>query len=122
MRTLEGVEVGYIESLHVVVETFTTTGYGEDANPWSTDGMYLLMMVMQFTGVALIFTTLPPFLIPLVGELESMDTDSVVVESDRGRTRELITDVGPEFVVRTDDTLVVAGPDRDVNRFNELLG
>jgi hypothetical protein len=122
MRTLEGVEVGYIESLHVVVETFTTTGYGEDANPWSTDGMYLLMMVMQFTGVALIFTTLPPFLIPLVGELESMDTDSVVVESDRGRARELITDVGPEFVVRTGDTLVVAGPDRDVNRFNELLG
>jgi Trk K+ transport system NAD-binding subunit len=123
MRTLEGVQVGYIESLHVVVETFTTTGYGEDANRWSTNGMYLLMMAMQFTGVGLIFTTLPLFLVPLVeealktapptetsltdhvviceftprgdtlvGELESMGTDYVVVEPDRERARELDAD------------------------------
>jgi Trk K+ transport system NAD-binding subunit len=123
MRTLEGVDVGYIESLHVVVETFTTTGYGEDAGRWSTNGMYLLMMLMQFTGVGLIFTTLPLFLVPLVeeslrtapptetsltdhvviceftprgdtlvGELESMDTDYVVVEPDREQARELHAD------------------------------
>ncbi|WP_136602310.1 potassium channel family protein [Salinigranum halophilum] len=123
MRTLEGVDVGYVESLHVVVETFTTTGYGEDAARWSTNGMFLLMMVMQFTGVALIFTTLPLFLVPLVeeslrtapptatsltdhvviceftprgdtlvGELESMGTDYVIVESDREVARELVDD------------------------------
>jgi Trk K+ transport system NAD-binding subunit len=123
MRALEGVDVGYVESLHVVVETFTTTGYGEDAARWSTDGMFGLMMVMQLTGVGLIFMTLPLFLVPLVeaslrtapptstsltdhvviceftprgdtlvGELESMDTDYVVVEPDREAARELVTD------------------------------
>ncbi|WP_380678462.1 potassium channel family protein [Salinigranum sp. GCM10025319] len=123
MATFEGTQVGYIESLHVVVETFTTTGYGEDANRWSTNGMWLLMIVMQFTGLTLFFLTLPLFLVPLVeeslrtapptstsltdhvviceftprgdtlvGELESMDTDYVVVESDREHARELDAD------------------------------
>jgi Trk K+ transport system NAD-binding subunit len=123
MAAFEGTRVGYIESLHVVVETFTTTGYGEDANRWSTNGMWLLMMVMQFTGLALFFLTLPLFLVPLVeeslrtapptstsltdhvviceftprgdtlvGELESMDMQYVIVESDRERARELDID------------------------------
>jgi Trk K+ transport system NAD-binding subunit len=123
MATFEGTQVGYVESLHVVVETFTTTGYGEDANRWSTNQLWLLMMVMQFTGLALFFLTLPLFLVPLVenalrtapptstsltdhvviceftprgdtlvGELESMDREYVVVESDRERARELDAD------------------------------
>jgi Trk K+ transport system NAD-binding subunit len=123
MAAFEGTQVGYVESLHVVVETFTTTGYGEDANRWSTNQMWLLMIVMQFTGLGLFFLTLPLFLVPLVeeslrtapptstsltdhvviceftprgdtlvGELESMDTEYVVVESDRGRARELDAD------------------------------
>jgi hypothetical protein len=39
MTTFEGTQVGYVESIHVVVETFTATGDGEDANRWSTNGM-----------------------------------------------------------------------------------
>ena len=123
MALFEGTQVGFIESLHVVVETFTTTGYGEDANRWSTNGMWLLMIAMQFTGLSLFFLTLPLFLVPLVeeslrtapptstslsdhvviceftprgdtlvGELDSMDTDYVVVEPDREQARELDAD------------------------------
>jgi hypothetical protein len=87
MGVFEGTSVGYIESLHVVVETFTTTGYGEDANRWSTNGMWLLMIVVQFTELTLFFLTLPLFLVPLVGELESMSTRSSpasVVRPDNG--------------------------------------
>jgi Trk K+ transport system NAD-binding subunit len=36
------------------------------------------------------------------------------------RNGDLITDVGPEFVVRATDNLVVAGLDADINRFAEL--
>ncbi|RLM59375.1 TrkA family potassium uptake protein [Halobellus sp. Atlit-31R] len=66
MASFEGVSVGWAESAHIVVETFTTTGYGEDAGIWSAAPTYLLSMAMQFTGVALIFTTLPLFVVPLV--------------------------------------------------------
>jgi Trk K+ transport system NAD-binding subunit len=47
-------------------------------------------------------------------------TNCTVIAAERNG--ELVTEVGPDFVVQTDDTLVVAGPDRDVNRFNELVG
>jgi hypothetical protein len=38
MLAFEGTRIGYIEALHGVVETFTTTGYGEDADRWATNG------------------------------------------------------------------------------------
>ena len=66
MATLEGHERTVVESLQVVVETFTTTGYGEDAGFWSTSTMQLLMIAMQLTGVTVIFLTLPLFVAPWV--------------------------------------------------------
>jgi Trk K+ transport system NAD-binding subunit len=68
MAAFEGLSVSYVESLHVVVETFTTTGYGEDAGKWDSTPMLGVMMLMQVTGVTLIFLTLPLFLVPLVEE------------------------------------------------------
>ena len=68
MATLEGRLVTFPETLLVVVETFTTTGYGEDASQWSTTGMFLLMIAMQITGIVMIFLTLPLFVVPLVEE------------------------------------------------------
>jgi K+/H+ antiporter YhaU regulatory subunit KhtT len=47
-------------------------------------------------------------------------TGCTVIAAERNGS--LITDVGPDFVVRPEDTLVVAGIDADVNRFNELGG
>jgi len=68
MARLEGIEVRFIESLHVVAETFTTVGYGEQAGQWESPTMLTLMITMQFTGVALIFLTLPAFVLPLFAE------------------------------------------------------
>ncbi|WP_435182654.1 potassium channel family protein [Halobellus sp. EA9] len=86
LATFEGISVGWIEAMHVVVETFTTTGYGEDAGLWNAPPTFLLSMAMQFTGVALIFTTLPLFVVPLVERAlerdpptESSLTDHVIV-------------------------------------------
>ena len=95
MATFQGRSVTLLESFHIVVETFTTTGYGETAGQWTEPGMLLLMDAMQVTGVALIFLTLPVFLVPLVEESLRTDpptatrlTDHVVIcsHSPRGDT------------------------------------
>jgi len=124
MGYFEGTQVGYVESLHVVVETFTTTGYGEDANRWSTNGMWFLMMAMQFTGLALFFLTLPLFLVPLVEEslrtappTSTSLTDHVVIceFTPRGRTL-----VGELASMNTD--YVVVEPDRERARALDVDG
>jgi len=68
MAQLAGVEMRFIKALHVVVETFTTVGYGEQAQQWESTAMLTLMIAMQLTGVALIFLTLPAFVLPLFAE------------------------------------------------------
>ncbi len=50
-------------SLEVVIQTFTTTGYGEDA-PWQTPQMNVLVILMQFTGIGLILTAADVFAVP----------------------------------------------------------
>jgi Trk K+ transport system NAD-binding subunit len=47
-------------------------------------------------------------------------TNCTVIAAERNG--DLVTDVGPEFRVQVDDTLIVAGLDADVNRFNEWAG
>lgn len=67
MATFENRPKGFVHSLGIVVQTFTTTGYGEDA-PWLSTQMKLLMVTMQFTGVFMIFLALPLFVAPWVEE------------------------------------------------------
>src|SRR6056297_2497645 len=67
MTTIENSPQPFTRSLRVVVETFTTTGYGSDA-PWSTDAMRLFVIAMDLTGVALIFLALPVLVFPLFEE------------------------------------------------------
>lgn len=120
MAAFEGVHRGFLESANVVIQSVTTTGYGEDA-PWSSAPMLVLMIVMQVTGVFYIFLTLPLFLVPWIerrlenalpgtydgsdhvvvcglsaigdeflDELEATGSEYVVVLSDGDRVRELI--------------------------------
>jgi len=42
-------------------------------------------------------------------------TGCTVVAAERGD--ELLTDLGPEFIIREDDTLIVAGSDEAINQF-----
>ncbi|WP_284006851.1 potassium channel family protein [Haloarcula pelagica] len=70
----------FLHSLQVVVETFTTTGYGSDA-PWDTDVMRVFVILMDVTGVVLIFLALPVLLFPLFEE--AMETTApTTVEDD----------------------------------------
>jgi Trk K+ transport system NAD-binding subunit len=100
MARLEGVRVGFVESLHVVVEAFTTTGFGEDANRWSTNGMWLLSIAMQITGVVLIFLALPLFLVPFVEESLRVEpptgtdlTDHVLISGYTPTTETLVREL-----------------------------
>lgn len=68
MSTYENDPRSYLESLQIVVETFTTTGFGSDAAGWSSTEMLSLMIIMDLTGVVLIFLALPALVFPLFEE------------------------------------------------------
>ncbi|ELY81055.1 potassium channel family protein [Natrinema gari] len=63
MATLENDPQPLYRSLEIVSQTYTTTGYGEDAG-WSTPHMNLLMIVLQLTGIGLILTGVDVFAVP----------------------------------------------------------
>ena len=67
MSTFENEQRTFLHSLQVVVETFTTTGFGSDS-PWISPELNLLVILMDLTGVALIFLALPALLFPLLEE------------------------------------------------------
>jgi len=99
----------FYQSLQVVVETFTTTGYGSDA-PWKTPQMNAFVMVMDLTGVLLIFMALPVFVVPLFEEALSTTLptaaedleDHVVICTYSPRAETLIAELdswGVEYVI-----------------------
>ncbi|MDS0260075.1 NAD-binding protein [Haloarcula sp. S1CR25-12] len=67
MSAFENDPRSFLRSLQFVVETFTTTGYGSDS-PWQSAEMLVLVMVIDITGVILIFLALPVLLFPLFEE------------------------------------------------------
>jgi len=99
----------FLHSLQVVVETFTTTGFGSDA-PWSSWQMNVLVIAMVLTGVFLIFLALPVLVFPLFEEalsttvpasVEDFD-DHVVICSYTARADALIDELeswGVEYVL-----------------------
>ena len=121
MRTVENNPQPFTRSLRVVVETFTTTGYGSDA-PWSTTVMRLFVIVMDLTGVALIFLALPVLVFPLFEEAIATAAPTTVTQdledhvvichfTPRGET--LVTELES-----WDVDYVIVEPDRD--RANDL--
>jgi Trk K+ transport system NAD-binding subunit len=101
MRVYEGEEMTFLQSLQVVVETFTTTGYGSDS-PWQTPEMNAFIIVMDLTGVILIFMALPVLAFPLLEEIlettvpKSVDDgleDHVVICSDTSRVESLTNEL-----------------------------
>jgi len=63
MASLENRPQPLYRSLEVVFQTFTTTGYGEDAG-WDTLWMNLLVILMQLTGIGLILAAVDVFVVP----------------------------------------------------------
>lgn len=116
MSAFENDPRDFLHSLQIVVETFTTTGFGSDS-PWDSTGMRLLVIVMDITGVVLIFLALPVLLFPLFEE--AMETTApTTVEGDL-RDHVVICQFTPrgETLVTELETwdvgYVVVEPDRD---------
>jgi len=108
----------FLHSLQVVVETFTTTGYGSDA-PWSSPAMNVFVILMDLTGVFLIFMALPVFVFPLFEEAletsapRAVDglSDHVVLCGYTPHGEALVDELdtrGEEYVVVESDPTVAA--------------
>ena len=71
-------------SLEVVVQTLTTTGYGEDAEKWTTWQMSLLMVFMQLSGFVIIVASLPVFIGPWLQNRLSTSAPTTLPEDVEG--------------------------------------
>ncbi|AGB39893.1 potassium channel family protein [Natronococcus occultus] len=63
MTTWEDEPQRLVQSFEVVFQSFTTTGYGQDA-PWETTRMNLLVVGMQLAGIGLILGAIDAFVVP----------------------------------------------------------
>lgn len=63
MTTLEGEPRSLLDSLGVVVQSLTTTGYGQDA-PWDGTFLQVLVITTQITGIGYIFVAFPLSIVP----------------------------------------------------------
>ncbi|WP_049901547.1 TrkA family potassium uptake protein [Natrinema sp. J7-1] len=86
MATFEGEPRTYAQAIRTVIETLTTAGFGGDADDWQSTPMNLIVIVMNLTGVLLVFLALPLLVVPLFQQAledrppESTDlTDHVVI-------------------------------------------
>ncbi len=115
MAAWEDDPISWLHALQVVVETFTTTGFGSDA-PWRSWQMNVLVIVMDLTGVLLIFLALPVLIFPLFEEALQTTAptavdgfeDHVVIAGHTPRGEALV-----EELEGRDIPYVVVEPDRD---------
>ena len=63
MATYEGESRTWYQSLEIVIQSMTTTGYGQDA-PWETIEMTALVLLIQVTGIAYVLVAIPQFVVP----------------------------------------------------------
>lgn len=120
MGYFEEQQVTLAQSIQVVVESLTTSGYGGFA-PWESNFMNYFVLWMNFTGLALLFIAFPVFFIPslksviskdvprkvnkedhviicdyssyteaLIEELNSRNKDYVIIEDDGEKAKELM--------------------------------
>jgi Trk K+ transport system NAD-binding subunit len=75
LARLEGVDQSIFASFEFVVQTMTTTGYGQDSGLWSHPLMFLFVATVQLSGIAIGFFTLRLIVIPLFTDAE-VDLDS----------------------------------------------
>lgn len=77
MRIYEGEPRTFLHSLQIVVETFTTTGFGSDS-PWVSPEMDVLVIVMDLFGTLLIFLAFPVLAFPLLEDILSTTVPKTV--------------------------------------------
>ncbi len=68
MASFESEPRNWVQAFEIVVQSMTTTGYGQDA-PWQSLEMTALMILIQITGIAYIFVAFPVLVVPWVADL-----------------------------------------------------
>lgn len=81
MAYFEGHQVSFPQSLQVVVESLTTSGYGGFA-PWESDFLNYFILWMNFTGLALLFIAFPVFFIPSLKDVMGKDVPRKITKED----------------------------------------
>jgi Trk K+ transport system NAD-binding subunit len=82
LARLEGVDQSVFASFEFVVQTMTTTGYGQDSGFWSHPLMYLLVAGVQISGIGIGFFTLRLIIIPLFTDAEVNLDDRLTPKED----------------------------------------
>jgi Trk K+ transport system NAD-binding subunit len=115
MAVFEGESRSLLYSLEVVTQTFTTTGYGQDA-PWRSPQMKLLVVSMQVTSSVLVIAALPVVVVPVIDAMidpgppatADATTDQVLVCGTDTRSRLLADEL-----TERDVSSVIVAPDAD---------
>jgi voltage-gated potassium channel len=105
----EGVNQSIFASFEFIVQTMTTTGYGQDSDLWSHPFMFLFVAGAQISGIALGFFTLRLIIIPLfTGAEVNLDnrltpkTGHVIIceyRRDSGVLLDELRELGIEYVL-----------------------
>ena len=109
LAQLEGVNQSIFASFEFIVQTMTTTGYGQDSGYWSHPVMFLFVAGTQISGIALGFFTLRLIIIPLfTGAEVNLDnrltpkTDHVIIceyRRDSAVLLDELRELGIEYVL-----------------------
>ena len=109
MLFFENRDVTFAQSLQVVVESLTTSGYG-GFSPWESDFLNYFVLIMNLTGVVLIFVAFPVFFLPfLKGAIEKSPptkvtkTNHVIICSYSTHAEVLIK----ELISRNQDYVII---------------
>jgi Trk K+ transport system NAD-binding subunit len=113
MSRLEGVDQSIFASFEFVVQTMTTTGYGQDAGQWSHPLTYLFVALTQISGIGIGFFTLRLIIIPLfTGAEVNLDNrltpkqDHVIIceyRRDSAVLLDELSELGIEYVLISSD-------------------
>jgi len=82
MARLEGVNQSIFASFEFIVQTMTTTGYGQDSDLWTHPLMYSFVILAQISGIGIGFFTLRLIIIPLFSESEVNLDDRLTPKED----------------------------------------
>lgn len=121
-----GTDISFAHSIHVVIEALTTAGFGGDSDLWrQSDALLIYVVMMNLTGVLLVFLAFPLFVFPLFREAiqtgpprSSSLTDHVIIcgfsPQDEVLTAELAAADIPYLFISTEEAVVTDLTERGI--------